>query len=260
MNSPKRYSYLILGFILTWCPMNLLAADKPLAAPTKFPAEDMKFAAQARKLAGWNWNFDRIFADLCRTALTNVQLNPKLDIQDEARSIWGGMWLWTCGDVEPLPLFRAGGLGVLRVMPDGKYDHDYDLVTLQKHYAQHFIAGGMFEAYFDMGRQAGVQKERRNSVTGDYFDYNKVAVTTMGARWVDVAVEGDAEHTKRWLELWASGQYALSKSMPKLHWDSLPPFVDGSPSQIKAVEDEVAADITFPKNETVAPSGQAKAH
>ena len=121
----------------------------------------------------------------------------------------------------------------------------------------HFIAGGMFEAYFDMGRKAGVQKERLNSVTGDYFDYNKVAVTTMGARWVDVAVEGDAQHAKRWLELWASGRYTLSKSMPKLHWESLPPFVDSTPERVKAVEDEVAAAITFTDDTSVPPVTQS---
>ncbi len=129
---------------------------------------------------------------------------------------------------------------------DGKYDHGYDLVGLQKHYAQHFIAGGMFEAYFDAGREAGVRKERLNSVTGDYFDYNKVAVTSMGARWVDVAVAGDAQHAKVWLKLWGSGQYTLSKSMPRLHWRSLPPFVDSTPEEVKVVEDEVDAAITFP--------------
>src|SRR5579859_694018 len=244
---------LMLGFLLACCPFEMLAADKPLSPPIKFPAADVKFAAQAKDLQERNWSFDKIFAELCRTALTNAQANPKISIQDQARSIWGGLWLWTCPDAEPLPMFHAGGLGERQVMPDGTVDHGYDLVTLQKHYAQHFIAGGMFEAYFDMGRQAGVQKERRNSVSGDYFDYNKVAVTTMGARWVDVAVEGDSEHTKRWLELWASGQYTLSKSMPKLHWESLPPFVASSPERVKAVEDEVSAAITFPDGQRAAP-------
>ena len=105
---------------------------------------------------------------------------------------------------------------------------------------------GMFEAYFDSGREAGVRKERLNSVTGDYFDYNKVAVTSMGARWVDIALGGDAEHTKRWLKLWGGGECTLSKSMPRLHWRSLPPFVDSTPNEVKTVEDEVDATITFP--------------
>src|SRR5579862_728849 len=208
---------LILGFLLACCAVDLPAADRPLSPPIKLPPADAQFSALAKDLQARNWTFDKIFAELCRTALINAQANPKISIQDQVRSIWGGLWLWTCPDAEPLPMFHAGGLGERQVMPDGTVEHGYDPVTLQKHYAQHFIAGGMFEAYFDMGRKAGVEKERLNSVTGDYFDYNKVAVTTMGARWVDVAVEGDAQHTKRWLELWASGQYTLSKSMPKLH-------------------------------------------
>lgn len=250
----------MLGFLLVGSPVALQAVDQPPALPIKFPPEDTKFANMARDLQARNWSFDDIFAKLCRTALTNAQDNPRISIQDEVRSLWGGMWLWTCKAIEPLPLFHAGGFGALHPTGDGKFDHGYDLVTLQKHYAQHFIAGGMFEAYFDMGRKAGVQKERLNSATGDYFDYNKVAVTTMGARWVDVAVEGDAQHTKRWLELWASGQYTLSKSMPKLHWESLPPFVDSSPERVKAVEDEVAVAITFSNDQSAVPAIQTKSH
>jgi len=250
--------YLILGVIFVERPLDVRAVDKPIPASATLMAEDRKFADLARTLQARYWTFDNIFAALCRAALTNAQANPKLNIQDEARAIWGGMWLWTCHSIEPLPLFHAGGLGALHGTVDGKYDHGYDLVTLQKHYAQHFIAGGMFEAYFDSGRQAGVNKERVNSVTGDYFDYNKVAVTSMGARWVDVAVEGNAEHTRRWLELWASGRYTLSKSMPKLHWRSLHPFVASAPAEVKVVENEVDAAITFPDGETVAPSTQSK--
>ena len=210
MHVSKTCLILMFGFFLGSCPVGIRAAERPtLSPPTHFPAEDQKFAIQARNLQLRNWSFDDIFAALCRTALTNAQANPAINIQDEARSIWGGLWLWTCKDVEPLPLFHAGGLGQLHPAPDGTVDHGYDIITLQKHYAQHFIAGGMFEAYFDAGRWAGVRKERLNSVTGDYFDYNKVAVTSMGARWVDVAVDGDAGHTKRWLDLWASGSNTM---------------------------------------------------
>jgi hypothetical protein len=258
MRVGRTGTWLILGVLLAYGPVGLQAADQLPAPPIKFQVEDAKFAALARDLQARNWSFDDIFAKLCRTALTNAEANPRISIQDEARSIWGGMWLWTCQTIEPLPLFHAGGFGALHTTPDGKFDHGYDLVTLQKHFAQHFIAGGMFEAYFDMGREAGVHKERLNSVTGDYFDYNKVAVTTMGARWVDVAVEGDAQHAKRWLELWASGWYSLSKSMPKLHWESLQPFANLSPGRVKAVEDEVAAAITFPDDQNIALTTHSK--
>jgi len=239
---------LILGFILVGYALDAYAIDRPLPATIRFPPEDRRFADLARTLQARYWTFDDIFAALCRAALTNVQANPKLNIQDQTRGIWGGMWLWTHESIEPLPLFHDGGLGVLHGTVDGKYDHVYDLVTLQKHYAQHFIAGGMFEAYFDAGRLAGVRKERLNSVSGDYFDYNKVAVTSMGARWVDVALDGDAEHTRRWLELWASSRYTLSKSLPRLHWRSLPPLVDSTPEEIKTVENDVDGAVTFPSD------------
>jgi hypothetical protein len=65
---------------------------------------------------------------------------------------------------------------------------------------------------------------------------------------VDVAVDGDAEHTRFWLELWGKRQCTLSKSMPKLHWRSLAPFVAGTDEEIKAVEGEVNAAINFPRN------------
>jgi hypothetical protein len=253
MHVSKISTSLLAVLILLSSPLGTRAAAPTLSPPTHFSAEDQKFAALARNLQLRNWTFDDIFATLCRTALTNAQTNADVDIQDEVRSIWGGMWLWTCKDIEPLPLFHAGGLGALHPGPKGTVDHGYDVITLQKHYAQHFIAGGMFEAYFDSGRWAGVRKERLNSVTGDYFDYNKVAVTSMGARWVDVAVNGDAEHTRRWLELWASRRYTLSKSLPRLHWRSLPPFVDATPEEIKAVEDEVDAAITFPTDTNTPP-------
>ncbi len=259
-NMTRVRSYLLLGFILLGCPLDTRAVDKPLPDPIKYPAYDKKFANLARTLHARYWSFDDIFAALCRTALKNAQTDPKINIQDQIRAIWGGMWLWTNQAIQPLPLFHAGGIAVLRGRADGKYDHGYDLVTLQQHYAQHFIAGGMFEAYFGEGREAGVYKERRNSVTGDYFDYNKVAVTSMGARWVDVALDGDAEHTRRWLELWASSQYTLSKSMPILHWRSLPPFVSSKPEEVKAVEDEVDAAIKFPSDPNTSPAGPAKPH
>ena len=205
-----------------------------------------RFAGMARNLQARHWNFDHIFAALCQLALTNAVINPKTDIQDEVRSMWGGMWLWTCKSVEPLPMFCAGGLGILKPTGHGRFDHGYDVVTLQKHYAQHFIGGGMFEAYFDLGRQAGVRKEDNNSDAGDYVDYNKVAVVTMGAQWVDVAMQGDTEHTRQWVELWASSRYTLSKSMPRLHWGSLAPGIHASPEEVEAVNDEVRAAITFP--------------
>jgi len=234
---------LVLGVILLGWLAPMRAGD--LAAPAKFPVEDERFAALARRLEVRGWDFDRIFAELCRAALTNAAANPHVHLEDEARSIWGGLWLWTREG--GAPLFQAGGHAPLESMPGGRIDHGFhDLRELEIHYAQHFIAGGMFEAYFDLGREAGVTKERIDSGMDDYFDFNKVAVTTMGARWVDLAANGDPAQNRRWVELWASGRYTLSQSMPKLHWGHLPPGVSATRADIRAVEQEVDGAMNLP--------------
>jgi hypothetical protein len=46
--------------------------------------------------------------------------------------------------------------------------------------------------------------------------------------------------------------------MPRLHWRSLPPFVDSTPAEIKAVEDEVDTAITFPTDTNAPPLSSAK--
>jgi hypothetical protein len=253
MSAKRTWFCLVLGCILLGWGGPARADNPGLAAPTKFPVEDERFAALAKRLEAAGWDFDQIFAELCRTALANAAANPKLHLEDEARSIWGGLWLWTRRG--GAPLFQAGGHAPLESMPGGRIDHGFhDLHELQVHYAQHFIAGGMFEAYFDLGREAGVTKERVDAGADDYFDFNKVAVTTMGARWVDLAVEGDAAQSKRWLELWATGQYTLSKSMPKLHWGHLPPGVTATRGDIRAVEKEVEAAMPGPPDVTPAPA------
>ena len=93
MRLRKISSWLILALLLTRGPVVLQAADQTPAPPIKFPPEDTKFANLARDLQARNWSFDDIFAKLCRTALTNAQDNPRISIQDEVRSLWGGMWL-----------------------------------------------------------------------------------------------------------------------------------------------------------------------
>jgi len=50
----------------------------------------------------------------------------------------------------------------------------------------------------------------------------------------------------------------LSKSLPKLHWRSLAPFVASTPAEVKAVEAEVDAAINFPSSPTA--PGTTKAH
>jgi len=68
----KTCIILVFGFILGSCPVGIQAAEQSLSPPTHFPAEDQRFAIQARNLQLRNWIFDDIFAALCRTALTNA--------------------------------------------------------------------------------------------------------------------------------------------------------------------------------------------
>src|SRR5579862_279294 len=72
---------LILGLFFALSPSLVHAADLSLPAPAKFPAEDEHFAVLARDLQARGWNFDDIFARLCRAALTNAQANPHLAVQ-----------------------------------------------------------------------------------------------------------------------------------------------------------------------------------
>jgi hypothetical protein len=73
MHMPKACPYLILGFILVGCPLDVRAIDRALPTAIKLPAEDRKFADLARTLQARYWTFDEIFAALCRAALTNAQ-------------------------------------------------------------------------------------------------------------------------------------------------------------------------------------------
>ncbi len=240
--------YLLCGVLVTLGPVRAQVAAPPLPAPRNVSPEDEKFAALAAYYENEKMTFDQIFAALCRMVISNTDNDPRLDLRDQVRAMWGGLWLWMMRGGKPL--FCAGGHDVLHVMENGQVNHGYDRHTLEEHYAQHFIGGGMFEAYFDLGRDAGVDKERIDAHMGDYFDFNKVAVVTMGAQWVDVALAGDAAHTQRWLELWGNGRYTLSKSLPKLHWGGLPIGAEGSAAQVKAVERDVAAAFLRLQQET----------
>lgn len=200
----------------------LLAAGVVWADTNSVVSLDRRFADTASALAKEKLDFDQIFARLCRQALDEPS---QLPVADRVRSMFGGLWLWA----------RSGGAPVLQ----GQRDK-----------ALHFLGGGVFEGYFDAGRRAAVTKEQRDSRHLDnFFDLDDLAATIMGARWMDVALTGD---TEQWLKLWATGEYSLSKSLPKLRWGHLATGSEqeATVEQIEAIDREITELITLPTNAT----------
>ena len=183
---------------------------------------DRKFAGQAAELAKRGLDFDRIFAELCKTVITETERNPKLRTDDSARAMFGGLWLWA----------RRGG--------NPRFQGQNDK-------ALHFIGGGAFEGYWDAGRRAAVTKEQMDRQDpNNYFDLDDMAATMMGARWMDLATVEDRGQARRWIELWASEQSSLSRSMPSLHWGHLRPGMNAPAEKIIAIRAEIDAAITIP--------------
>ena len=218
MPTASKVLTVILGVILAG---GRVQADGP-APPKRAVPRERKFADQAAELARNGRDLDRIFAELCTTVIGETAQNPKLRIDDSARSMFGGLWLWAHGGGNP------------------RFQDQTDK-------AQHFIGGGAFEGYWDVGRRAAIAKEQIDRQDpNNYFDLDDMAATMMGARWIDLATAEDRTQARRWIELWASGQYALSRSMPKLHWGHLPPGLTASAERISAIKAEIDAVITLP--------------
>jgi hypothetical protein len=94
---------------------------------------------------------------------------------------------------------------------------------------------------------AAVTKERIDMTDpNNYFDLDDMGATMEGARWMDLAGDEDTNRAKRWIELWATGQYTLSRSLPKLHWGHMPPGTNAPESRIQAVKAEIDAAIVLP--------------
>lgn len=197
-------------------------SDEPLPSSKKVESFDRKFAEQAAKLSRAGWNFDRIFTDLCKTTLSNLTTNPRLRLDDQVRSMFGGLWIWG----------RNGGQPTLQGYQDK---------------ALHFIGGGAFQGYWDVGRSAAVVKEQIDRKDpNNFFDLDDMAATMMGARWMDLATADDPDEARRWVELWASGQYTLSRSLPKMNFGHMQPGKTAPPEKIKAVQDTIAAQMKLP--------------
>src|SRR5712675_2238938 len=142
------------------CLTTFTASAQTNPPPKPIVTEDTKFAALAAKLQTKNMDFEHIFQELCKVVITNVNAKTRLD--DQVRAMFGGLWLWC----------RNGGT------PEFQGQNDK---------AMHFIGGGAFEGYFDVGRSAAIIKEEVDRQDpNNYFDLDDMAATMMGARWVDI--------------------------------------------------------------------------
>jgi hypothetical protein len=215
----KRKLAALLAFGLSWTTLNA----QTNVPPRDIVPVDYKYAALATTMKAKGMDFEHIFQSLCKTALTNAATNPRVRLDDEVRAMFGGMWKWALN----------GG------SPEFQGQNDKAL---------HFLGGGAFEGYFDVGRSAAVIKEELDRQNPDnFFDMDDMAATMMGARWVDLATSGNTNQAHAWVELWASGKSTLSRSLPKLHWGHMEPGSDAPPEKIKAVLADVTAAMVPPE-------------
>ena len=198
----------------------LLAVSNPPPGKLIVPL-DTKFQSQAAALQRSGANFDVIFRELCKSTLAEAGKSSPLHLDDCARAMFGGLWLWA----------REGGNPSLQ----GRND-----------WAQHFLGGGAFEGYWDSGKRAGVRKEQIDSRDPEnYFDLDDMAATFLGSRWMDLATQAQG---RRWIELWATGKLTLSRSLPKLNFGHLPPGKQATSEQIRAIREAVDSALTLPAN------------
>jgi hypothetical protein len=226
-----RKSFFMAIHLLSCQPMAIrspitciLASLIPLIAfaGQNIVSADSLFAQQAATLQQRGWNLDQIFAELCRTALANADSNPKYRLDDQIRSVFGGLWIW----------MGRGGNGRLQ----GRHD-----------WAFHFIGGGAFEGYWDTGRSAALTKERLDARDpGNRFDMDDMAATMLGARWVELATRSDPADARRWIELWATGRYTLSRSLPALRYGQMPQGELATAEQVAAIRRAVDESLTLP--------------
>jgi len=214
-----------------WADAGLTNA--PAATVTEIVPADNAYAKEAAMLQLRGQNFDQILAALCRRVLANTDADSKLAFEDQVRSMFGGLWLWT-----------QDGTGNPTLQ--GRMD-----------WAFHFIGGGAFEGYWDVGRSAAVIKERVDARDPhNRFDLDDMAATMFGARWMNLAVNTGRTKGRQWVELWASGQYTVSKSIPKLSYGQMPSGKIATQEAIAAIAREVDQALTLPAagSSTTAPT------
>jgi len=202
--------------------VNSLLVAALVATNTVVVPLDREFTASAVASEKSGADFDQIFAHLCRQALDKAAGSPKFRLDDWARSIFGGLWQWANSTGHP----KLQG---------------------RKDWALHFIGGGTFEGYLDLGPRAAVAKEKTDSHNaGNRYDLDDLAATMLGARWMDIATNGGLDQTKRWLELWATGKLTLSKSLPKLEFGQMPQFEAAQADRVQKVRAFVNAALQPP--------------
>src|SRR5437879_13500272 len=114
-----------LGALLLLCMARTEASAQTNAPPRDIVLQDTKYAALAKKLQAKGMDFERMFGEMCRVVLTNVNADAKLRLDDQVRAMFGGLWIWS----------RNGGSPTFQ----GQNDK-----------ALHFIGGGALEGYFDV--------------------------------------------------------------------------------------------------------------
>lgn len=212
-----------LGVLLVLCLTHVEANAQTNPPPRDIVPQDTRYAALAKKLQVKGMDFEHMFGEMCQVVLTNVNTDAKLRLDDQVRAMFGGLWIWS----------RNGGSPTFQ----GQNDK-----------ALHFIGGGAFEGYFDVGRSAAIIKEEVDRQDpNNFFDLDDMAATMMGARWVDIATSENVKQARAWVELWASGNYTLSRSLPKLHWGHMEPGSNAPPEKVKAVLAEITAAMLPPE-------------
>jgi hypothetical protein len=209
----KRFVFLTcLASLCAWADTNL---------PPSGVSLDRQIADMAQRLSS-DLDFNEVFSQVCRAALAYCDDHPKTQPDDCARSVFGGLWIWT----------REGGRPTLQ----GRND-----------WALHFIGGGAFEGYFDVGKRAAVRKEEHDArAGGNHYDLDDLAATLLGARWIEIATTGTPEQSRAWLHSWATGEKNLSRTLPKLQFGQLPASEQASSATVQRVRAFVEDSLKLP--------------
>lgn len=215
MNAPRTWFLLLIALVLT-VPVGLSDSSRNIVS------YDSRYAEQAARLQRQGWSFDRIFSELCRTALANVEADPKLRLDDQIRSVFGGLWLW---------MSRGGNAQI-----QGRHD-----------WAFHFIGGGAFEGYWDVGRSAALTKEQLDAKNpSNRFDKDDLAATLLGARWMELATRSNPAQARHWIELWATRQLTIDRSLPALRYGQMAQGETASAETIAAIRRDIDAALQLP--------------
>lgn len=212
----------ILTLVVLAATVCRTCADEGQSPRHAVEAEDRKYAAVADYYQQEGWSFDQIFAALCKLVLTSADNDPKLALEDHVRSMFGGLWIWSL----------SGGNCLLQRQIDK---------------GMHFIGGGMFEGYWDIGRSAAVIKERVDTRDPqNRFDLDDMAATMLGARWMNLATDKDRAAARRWISLWASGQYTINRTLPKLQNGQIPQGKEATAQAVESIRQAMDKALTLP--------------